>query len=292
MISAGLALTLAQAVVYLLATNGLTVNAHSAGIVTVLVFGAGTDYALLLVARYREELRRHEDRHEARAFALHRVGPAIFASGATVIAGMLCLLVASMNSTQGLGPVRRGRDRGRAHGHADTVADPAGHRRSMVLLAGASDLRVGRPHRNRPLGQGRRRIARAPRATWVATSAALIVAGMGVLQLNAVGLQNKDVFFGTPDSVVGEQVPADHFPAGAGQPVNVITAADQAPAVRTLMTGVSGISGVASPVVKGDRALLAGTFGIAPDSQAAIDNVGQVRAWIHTIPGADAIAWW
>jgi len=136
------------------------------------------------------------------------------------------------------------------------------------------------------------RIARAPRATWVATSAALIVAGMDVLQPNAVGLQNKDVFFGTPDSVVGEQAPVDHFPAGAGQPVNVITAADQAPAVRTLMTGVSGISGVASPVVKGDRALLAGTFGIAPDSQAAIDNVGQVRAWIHTIPGADAIAWW
>jgi RND superfamily putative drug exporter len=58
------------------------------------------------------------------------------------------------------------------------------------------------------------------------------------------------------------------------------------------MAGVSGISGVASPVVKGDRARLAGTFGIAPDSQAAIDNVGQVRAWIHTIPGADAIAWW
>ena len=66
---------------------GLTVNAQSAGILTVLVFGAGTDYALLLVARYREELRRHEDRHEAMAFALHRAGPAIFASGSTVIAG-------------------------------------------------------------------------------------------------------------------------------------------------------------------------------------------------------------
>jgi putative drug exporter of the RND superfamily len=105
-ISAGLALTVAQAVIYVLATKAnLTVNAQSAGILTVLVFGAGTDYALLLVARYREELRRHEDRHEAMAVALHRVGPAIFASGSTVIAGMLCLLVASMNSTKGLGPV-------------------------------------------------------------------------------------------------------------------------------------------------------------------------------------------
>jgi RND superfamily putative drug exporter len=105
-----------------------------------------------------------------------------------------------------------------------------------------------------------------------------------------VGLQNKDAFFGTPDSVVGEQVLAAHFPAGAGQPVIVITAADQAPAVRTLMAGVSGISSVAPPVVKGDRALLAGTLGVAPDSQTAIDTVGQVRAWIHTIPSADAIA--
>jgi RND superfamily putative drug exporter len=71
----------------------------------VLVFGAGTDYALLLVARYREELRRHHDRHEAMAEALHRAGPAIIASAGTVVLGMLCLLAATMNSTQGLGPV-------------------------------------------------------------------------------------------------------------------------------------------------------------------------------------------
>ncbi|MEK8226420.1 MMPL family transporter [Oerskovia sp. M15] len=105
-ISAGVALTVSQAVVYVLADNtGLTVNAQSAGILTVLVFGAGTDYALLLVARYREELRRHEDRHEAMALALHRAGPAIVASGATVALGMLCLLFAQMSSTAGLGPV-------------------------------------------------------------------------------------------------------------------------------------------------------------------------------------------
>ncbi|MBA3266567.1 MAG: MMPL family transporter, partial [Nocardioidaceae bacterium] len=88
-VSAGIALTCAQAVIYLLAKNAdLTVNAQSAGILTVLVFGAGTDYALLLVARYREELRRHDDRHEAMAEALHRAGPAIIASAGTVIVGM------------------------------------------------------------------------------------------------------------------------------------------------------------------------------------------------------------
>ena len=76
-LSAGTALATAQGLIYLLAKHaGLTVNGQSQGILTVLVFGAGTDYALLLVARYREELRRHEDRHEAMAFALHRAAPA------------------------------------------------------------------------------------------------------------------------------------------------------------------------------------------------------------------------
>ena len=105
-ISAGVALTVSQAVIYLLADNaGLTVNAQSAGILTVLVFGAGTDYALLLTARYREELRKHGDRHEAMALALHRASPAIIASGATVAISMLVLLFASIASTAGLGPV-------------------------------------------------------------------------------------------------------------------------------------------------------------------------------------------
>ena len=70
-----------------------------------LVIGASTDYALLLIARYREELRRHEDRHEAMAVALRRAGPAIIASGLTVVAGMLCLLAAESNDISGLGPV-------------------------------------------------------------------------------------------------------------------------------------------------------------------------------------------
>ncbi len=105
-LSAVCALQISQGLVYLLAKYAdLTVNGQSQGILTVLVVGAGTDYALLLVARYREELRRHEDRHEAMAFALHRATPAIIASAATVVVGMLCLTLADMNSTAGLGPV-------------------------------------------------------------------------------------------------------------------------------------------------------------------------------------------
>ena len=105
-ISAGVALTVAQTVIYLLTQHAnLTVNGQSEGILVVLVIGASTDYALLLIARYREELCRHADRHEAMAVALRRAGPAIIASGLTVVAGMFCLLAAESNDISGLGPV-------------------------------------------------------------------------------------------------------------------------------------------------------------------------------------------
>ncbi len=126
-------------VVYFLAKYAdLTVNGQSQAILSILVIGAGTDYALLLVARYREELRRHEDRHEAMAFALHRAAPAILASAATVALGMLCLLFADMNSTAGLGPVNAVGDRGHAPGDGDPAARPAGDLRPLGLLAEAA----------------------------------------------------------------------------------------------------------------------------------------------------------
>ena len=90
---------------YLMAEAGVTINGQTGGILPVLVFGAGTDYALLLVSRYREELRRHEDKHEAMRIALRSAGPAILASGLTVIAALLTLTLAEVNSTAGLGPV-------------------------------------------------------------------------------------------------------------------------------------------------------------------------------------------
>src|ERR1700751_5348704 len=104
-ISAGVSLAAAQGIIYLLAKQGLTVNAQTAGILDVLVFGAGTDYALLLTARYREELRRHEDRHTAMAVAIRRAGPAIVASAGTVIVSLLPLSLATLNSTKSMGPV-------------------------------------------------------------------------------------------------------------------------------------------------------------------------------------------
>ena len=101
----GIAYTLATGFIYLYAEAGNSVNSNSTGILVVLMFGVGTDYCLLLVSRYREELHRIEDKHEAMARALRRAGPAVLASGCTVVAAMLVLLLADTGSTNALGPV-------------------------------------------------------------------------------------------------------------------------------------------------------------------------------------------
>src|SRR4029077_21153802 len=126
-LSAGGGLITAEAVLCLLAAHaGLTVNAQSAGILLVLVFGVSTDYALLIVARYREELRRHDRRHPAMVEALRRAGPAIIASAATVILALLTLFAADLQSTKDLGAGAGDRCRGRPARHDHPSARPAG----------------------------------------------------------------------------------------------------------------------------------------------------------------------
>jgi len=256
----------------------------------VLVFGAGTDYALLLVARYREELRKHSDRHEAMAFALHRCGPAIAASGSTVIAGMLCLLFASLNSTRGLGPVA-------AVGIAIALLAMLTLLPALLVICGRWMFWPLRPtygsddHTETSVwGRIGRRIAVRPRLTWITTSVLLGVAALGILTLNASGLSNAESFVGTPDSVVGEKVVAAHFPAGAGNPLVVISKADKAADVRTAMSSTQGIAAVAEPRVSGGLAYLEGTMTDAVDTQAAKDTVDRVRNSVHAVPQADALA--
>jgi RND superfamily putative drug exporter len=288
-ITAGVALTTAQAVIYLLAKHaGLVVNAQSAGILTVLVFGAGTDYALLLVARYREELRRHEDRHEAMMMALHRAGPAIIASAATVAIGMSCLTLADVNSTRGLGPVA-------ALGIVVGLI-------AMITLLPALLVILGRwlfwPVRPKagtaePTATGvyarlGNRIARRPRAVWIATALALGAMSLGLLQLDANGLSTKDSFISEQPSVVGEEVLARHFPAGGGQPVTVIAKEAAADQVRQAFAATEGITAVADPVAKNGLVQLDGTLRDAPDSDAATATVERVRDAVHAVPGADA----
>ncbi|MEV6284635.1 MMPL family transporter [Kribbella sp. NPDC051770] len=290
LISAGTALFAAQAVVYLLATRAdLTVNAQSAGILTVLVFGAGTDYALLLVARYREELRRHQDRHEAMAFALHRSGPAIVASGSTVVAGMLCLLLASMNSTSGLGPVA-------AVGIVVALLAMLTLLPALLVICGRWVFWPLRPTygsedntETSVWGRIGRRIAVRPRLTWVTTTVLLGAAALGMLSLNPDGLSNEESFTGTPDSVIGERIVAAHFPAGAGNPLVVVSNADQAAAVSAALRSTPGVAAVAEPQSAEGVAYIEGTLQDPADSQAAKDTVDRARAAVHAVPDADAL---
>lgn len=96
---------LSQTLGYALAEAGVTINGQSSAIMSILVLGAGTDYALLIVARYREEMHREQDKFVAMRAALISAGPAVFASAATVIAALFCLSLARVNGTSGLGPL-------------------------------------------------------------------------------------------------------------------------------------------------------------------------------------------
>jgi RND superfamily putative drug exporter len=287
-ISAGVSLTVAQAVIYLLTKHGLVVNGQSGGILVVLVLGASTDYALLLVARYREELRRHEDRHEAMAVALRRAGPAIIASAATVIAAMLCLLIADSADISGLGPVA-------AIGIAVGLL-------AMITLLPALLVTVGRwvfwPLRPRygsdePTTRGiwariGRRLAIRPRTVWVVTAVLLGCAWLGLIGFKIGPLTTAQSFRGTPASVAAEQVVARHFPGGEGVPVAVIGNAAAAPQLRGALAGTSGIAAVAPPVIKDGLVYLQGTLASKPDSPAAYATVDRVRAAVHAVPGANA----
>ncbi len=288
-LSAGVSLIVAEAVIYeLVVHEGLVVNGQTAGILVVLVLGASTDYALLLVARYREELRRHEDRHEAMAVALRRAGPAIFASGLTVIAGMLCLLVADSADISGLGPVA-------AIGIAVGLL-------SMITLLPALLVITGRwvfwplrprygsedPTSRGPWARIGTRIARHPRPVWIVTALLLAVVSLGLIGFRFSALTQAQSYRGTPSAVAGERVLARHFPAGAGEPVYVIGKAQDAAQLRAALGGTRGIAAVSPPQVKDGLVLLQGTLAVPPDSQSAYGVVSRVRSAVHAIPGADA----
>ncbi|WP_269303323.1 MMPL family transporter [Aeromicrobium sp. HA] len=281
-----------QGLVYLLAKyGGLTVNGQSAGILSVLVLGAGIDYALLIVARYREELRNYEDRHEAMAHALHRAAPAVFASGSTVIIGLLCLLFAQMNSTAGLGPVG-------AAGIAVALL-------AMLVLLPALLVIFGRwvfwpfiPHFGDPQRTSKgfwarvgTWIARAPRVVWVVTSLVLIALSFGIVKLDATGLSNAEAFTTDQPSLAAEERIAEHFPAGAGDPLQIISNAPQAAEVRSVVAGIDGVdaASVTQPQVSGDVAYIEATMTVPSDSTEARDIVETARADLDSVEGADAL---
>jgi RND superfamily putative drug exporter len=286
------ALFSAQGVIYLLAKYAdLIVNGQTRSILSILVLGAGTDYALLLVARYREELRRHHDRHEAMAEALHRAGPAIIASGSTVIVGMLCLVVAEMNSTQGMGPVL-------AIGVGVVLL-------AMISLLPALLVIMGRwvfwpinptegSHEPTSTGFWARTgwaISHRPRMVWVGTSLALAVMALGILTLDAKGLSKDEQFVGTPDSVKGERVIAEHFASAGDNNLQIVANAEAADQLAETVAAVDGVNPDAVMVAaeQDDTALILAGITSGSFSDQAYATVDRARDAVHEIPNADAL---
>src|SRR3954470_10997226 len=264
---------------YLLAEAGVTINGQSGGILPVLVFGAGTDYVLLLVSRYREELRRHEDKHDAMAVALRSAGPAILASGLTVVAALLTLSIAEVNGTAGLGPIG-------AMGVALEMISMLTMLPSALTICGPKWFWPRIPHLGeagvdathgfwRRIGD---RVAVRSRAVWVTGSGVPAILAANLLNLDT-GLTSGNSFRGEVDSVQGQEILARNFPAGASAPTDVIVPErGRAQKVAdTLAARKDLVSQVSRPVEGPPGARLSVTLVNAPYDTKSLAQVPELR---------------
>jgi RND superfamily putative drug exporter len=295
----GLAYQVATAFIYLYADAGNTVNSNSTGILVVLMFGVGTDYCLLLVSRYREELHRVEDKHAAMARALRRAGPALLASGCTVIAAMLVLLLADTGSTKSLGPVS-------AIGVASVLLAGLTLLPALLTAAGRkgfwprSSAVAYQPDVDLAQRQGlwRRfgdRVLQRPGLALAATTALFALFTLGLLaykeDYSIGGFFKKSV-----ESVDGFDVLAESFPQGALAPTSILVLRDDGGAavsnadlatVSRRLEGIDGVASVSEPQRSedGDIGRIEVTFDDDPYSEAALARVDTLRDRLRDLPG-------
>jgi RND superfamily putative drug exporter len=271
----------AEGFAYLLAASGFVVNGMTVGILTVLVFGAGTDYALLLLARYREELVRHEDHHEAMAVALRRAGPAITASGLTVILALLALVLARLNDIAALGPACA------AGIFCALVAQLALLPAALVCLGRRVFWPfVPRAGEKERAGGGlwvgaARAIAAHRRAVWLSTAVALALGTLGLLSYRG-GVDQQNGFRGEVGSVAAQQLLAANFPAGTTAPATILVEpASEAAAAATIARATPGVAAVAPPEDRGKAVIIQATLAASPTSSAAQRTVVNLRRRLH-----------
>ncbi|SCL38328.1 putative drug exporter of the RND superfamily [Micromonospora rhizosphaerae] len=306
LLAAGMSYSLASVFVYYLAENDvITLNGQAQGILTVLVFGAGTDYALLLIARYREELHRHGRPWDAMKTAWKGAAPAIIASGITVIVSLLCLLLSSLNSNRALGPVS-------AIGIAATLLVMLTFLPALLVLGGRWAFWPRTPWEDQAEPQAAHGIwgriagfvARRARVVWLVTAVVLAALTLGVTQLGATTLGQSDLFTNRTDSVAGQEVIARHYPAGTGSPATIFTRQETAQQIAQVAQGVPGVAAVrpvtqqrqagppdpnAQPKVVDGRVQLEATLADPPDSDGAERTIRDLRAAVHKVPGSDSV---
>lgn len=276
----GAASELAMAVVYLLAKHtGLAVDFQSQSILTVLVFGVGVDYALLLISRYREQLRTTADRHTAMTAALRRTAGTLCASASAVALGLLCLLAADLPATRGLGPIgvigilvtlvamttmlpavlvlcgrwifwpmvpRYVPESGSgAAGLAEvgaTGSTAAGSGSTGSATGGT--VADGQNGEHGVWARVAALVGRRPRLVWAVTAAALVAMSFGMTNLS-IGLPNSEAFTTEVGSVRGQAMIAEHFAGGTVSPVEIVVAAEAAQPVAVAAAAVAGVARVA-----------------------------------------------
>ncbi|MGA5421674.1 MMPL family transporter [Streptomyces lavendulocolor] len=295
------ALGLACAVVYALADRDVVrVDGQVQGILSILVIGAATDYALLLAARFREELAVRGDRAEAALAAVRRSCGAITASAATVALGLLALLASDLTNNRALGPVG-------AIGIVCAVLSTLTFLPAVLALLGRAAYWPSRPKPSDASVEGHgvwRRVAakvdRRPRRTWVVTALALTALAAFAPSLSARGVPLDEIFVGDAPSVAAQQTLGEHFPGGSGNPAVIIADADRAERVTAAARGTEGVAsagavsasgrpGAGDPLVVDGRVRIDATLEAAADSTAAKRTVERLREAVHAVPGADAL---
>ncbi|GAA2583987.1 MMPL family transporter [Winogradskya consettensis] len=253
----------------------LTVGDSTVGIVTVLVFGAGTDYALLLISRYREELHLHEDRREAMRRALRGAGPAVIASAATVVLSLLTLLLASLGDTVALG-VTAALGIGVAALFALVVLPPA------LVVCGRGLFwpfipKVGDELRHGLWSRVGNAVARRPGLVTVVSIVILgaLSAGIPGTQL---GLSQTEQFRVKAESVEGLDTLSRSFPAGAADPAVVLTDPAHAQEVLAAVTATAGVAQARIAEQTATVVRIAATLTAAPDTPESYESIRTLRA--------------
>jgi putative drug exporter of the RND superfamily len=293
--TAGLALTAANAVAFLLADGGaITVNGQSQGIAAILVVGAATDYGLLLVARFREELRLEESKYTAMRIALRQSWEPIVASGATVVLGVLCLLLSDLGSNRGLGPIS-------AVSVSLAVLAALTFLPAALVLLGRGAFWPFRPRfGTEPTpGRGWQRVAtlvgRRPRRVLAGSLAVLFAAALFAPTYDADGIPISDAIQGESNGVEGQAALGRHFDAGTASPTVIVTPEENWPAVAEAAAATEGVASVvpftggpplpfAQPLVVDGLVRLDATLAVTPDSVDAIETVTTLRT---TLDDAD-----
>ncbi len=298
LLSAMFALSTAGGIIYLLAKHDIvTLNGQSQGILTILVLGAATDYALLLIARYREELHHHESRFESMRAAYKGIFEPILASGSTVAISLMVLLLSDLSSNRGLGPIG-------AIGIASAMLTILTLLPALLVVFGRwifwpriprfDDVDANLLGLWSKVGK---QVAKRPRRLWITTAFGLIILAGFATTLQANGLSTSESFTTRPESVVGQELLLKHFPGGQGQPTEIVVKESLVAKATSALLGIKGVSAVspilvstpvagqtppATKVVDG-LVVLNATLTMSPDSVGARELVPIIRKAVHAV---------